>query len=97
MRQRPFTTTLAALALGSLLAGCAGVGVGTSTSSPTAPARALAGTWRGGFWWLGGSYWGDEGTCLLEIKEDGTFTVSITPTAAANNLAKPGRWSGAVA
>ena len=87
--------TLMALALASLIAGC--VEVGVSPAGPTAPAHDVAGTWHGTFWWLGGSYWADEGTCLLEIKEDGTFTLSITPAAAANNLAKPGRWSGTVA
>lgn len=48
------------------------------------------------FWWLGGNYWEDEGTLLLQIKEDGTFTVTMTPTPAANNIAKPTSWSGTV-
>jgi hypothetical protein len=97
MRRRTLGIALTALTLGSLIAGCAGVGVGASTSGPASPSGDLAGSWRGVFWWLGGSYWADEGTCLLRIERDGTFTVSITPTAAANNLAKPGRWSGTVA
>jgi hypothetical protein len=40
---------------------------GVSPAGPTAPAHDVAGTWHGAFWWLGGSYWADEGTCLLEI------------------------------
>lgn len=95
MGPRTFTAALTALALGCLIAGCAS-GVGASASVPTTSAPDLVGTWQGVFWWLGGSYWVDDGTCRLQIKEDGTFTVSIAPTAAANNLAKPGRWSGTV-
>jgi hypothetical protein len=97
MRRRTFATGLTALALGSLIAGCAGVGVGASPSGPVSPAQDLVGSWRGVFWLLGGSYWVGDGTCLLRIERDGTFTVSVTPTAAANNLAKPGRWSGTAA
>lgn len=94
MRRRAFTTALTALALRSLTAGCAGVGVGASTSGAVSPAQDLVGSWHGAFWLLGGSYSVGDGTCLLRIERDGTFTVSVTPTAAANNLAKPGRWSG---
>ena len=56
----------------------------------------LVGTWNGVFWWPGGSYLDDTGTMLLQIKEDGTFTVKITPAGAANNLAKASSWSGTV-
>ena len=45
---------------------------------------------------LGGNYWEDEGILLLQIKEDGTFAVTMRPTAAANNIAKPSSWSGTV-
>jgi hypothetical protein len=95
MRRRTLGIVLAALTLGLLIAGCAGVGA--RASGHASPAQDLAGSWSGVFWWLGGSYWADEGTCRLRIEPDGTFTLSITPIAAANNLAKPGRWSGTVA
>ena len=38
----------------------------------------------------------DEGTVLLQIEEDGTFTVAMRPTGAANNVAKASSWSGTV-
>ena len=95
MRRGTLGIVLTALTLGLLIAGCASLGA--SAASPASPAQGLAGSCHGVFWWLGGSYWADEGTCRLRIETDGTFTLSITPTAAANNLAKPGRWSGRVA
>jgi hypothetical protein len=95
MRRGTLGTAGVALVLGLLIAGCASLDA--SASSPASPVQGLAGSWHGVFWWLGGSYWADEGTCRLRIETDGTFTLSITPTAAANNLAKPGRWSGTVA
>jgi hypothetical protein len=33
---------------------------------------------------------------VLQIKEDQSFTVTVNPTGAANNIAKPGSWSGTV-
>ena len=38
----------------------------------------------------------NEGTILLQIKEDGSYIVRMTPTPAANNIAKPASWSGTV-
>jgi hypothetical protein len=38
----------------------------------------------------------DEGIIVLQIREDRSFTVTVTPTEAANNIAKPGSWSGIV-
>jgi hypothetical protein len=32
----------------------------------------------------------------LRIRPDRSFTVTVTPTAAANNIAKAGSWSGTV-
>ena len=93
---RKFASGLIAVALVVVIAGCTGSGVGSSPSGPATSANDLAGTWHGLFWWLGGSYWADEGTLLLQIKADGTFTVTMTPTAAANNLAKASSWSGTV-
>ena len=80
----------------ALIAGCAGPSAGPSRPAPAAFTPDLVGTWNGVFWWLGGNYWEDEGTLLLQIKEDGTFTVTMTPTPAANNIAKPTSWSGTV-
>jgi hypothetical protein len=33
---------------------------------------------------------------VLQVRPDHTFTVTATPTAAANNIAKPSSWSGTV-
>ena len=95
MWQHRFASMLTAVALVAL-AGCAGPNVGPSMSGPATSARELAGTWNGVFWWIGGGYYEDEGTLLLQIKEDGTFTVTMTPTPAANNIAKASSWSGTV-
>ncbi|HKW90402.1 MAG TPA: hypothetical protein VJX92_00805 [Methylomirabilota bacterium] len=87
------------VALLALVAGCAGSGAGSFAPDPAAalvPASDLAGTWHGEYWWLGGSYWADEGVWSLQIAKDGSFTLTITPTAASNNLAKPSSWSGTV-
>lgn len=96
MRQRTHAPTLIGIVLVALIAGCAGPSAGPSMSVPAASIADLVGTWNGLFWWIGGTYWEDEGTLLLQIKEDGTFTVTMKPTAAANNIAKPSSWSGTV-
>jgi predicted small secreted protein len=96
MRQRTIAAAVVVVALGALIAGCAGRTAGAGPDVSTAPAADLVGTWNGLFWWPGGTYWQDEGTMLPQIKEDGTFTVKMTPAAAANNLAKPSSWSGTV-
>ncbi len=76
---------------------CAGPGsLGSDPAAALAPAPDLGGTWQGAYWWLGGSYWADEGIWRLRIAEDGTFALTVTPTLAANNLAKPSSWSGTV-
>jgi hypothetical protein len=54
----------------------------------------LSGTWYGTFGWAGASLYTDEGDCILRIKEDGMFTWTVTPSRAANNLAKVWTWSG---
>jgi hypothetical protein len=51
---------------------------------------------NGQFWIIGGFYYPNEGTILLQIKEDGSYIVRMTPTPAANNIAKPASWSGTV-
>ena len=78
------------------IAGCAGPSVDQSISRPAEFADALAGTWQGSFWWVGGVLYVDEGSLLVQIKEDGTFTATMTPTGAANNIAKASSWSGTV-
>lgn len=96
MRQRPVVSALTVLVVVALIAGCAGPSVGSSMLAPAASASDLTGTWNGQFWWLGGVLYEDEGTLLLRIKEDGTFTATMTPTGAANNIAKASSWSGTV-
>jgi hypothetical protein len=62
-----------------------------------APASELSGTWHGSFGWHGGShFYMDEAYCVLQIREDGTFTETVTPAPASNNLAKRSTWSGTV-
>jgi hypothetical protein len=96
MRQRPFASILSMLVVVALIAGCAVPSVDQSISRPAAFAGDLAGTWQGSFWWLGGAFYADEGSLLVQIKEDGTFTATMTPTGAANNIAKASSWSGMV-
>jgi hypothetical protein len=96
MLQRAFASGLIAVALVALVPGCAAFSAAPAVPNPGASARDLTGTWNGQFWILGGFYYPDEGILLLEIKADGTFTVRMTPTAAANNIAKPSSWSGTV-
>jgi hypothetical protein len=38
----------------------------------------------------------DEADLVLQIRKDGTFTETVTPAPASNNLAKRSTWSGAV-
>jgi hypothetical protein len=96
MRQRPIASVLSMLVVVALIAGCAGPSVDQSMSRPAAFAGDLAGTWQGSFWWLGGVLYEDEGSLLVQIKEDGAFTATMTPTGAANNIAKASNWSGTV-
>ncbi len=56
----------------------------------------LVGTWNGNFWALGEPYYPVEGLLVLQVRPDHTFTVTATPTGAANNIAKRGTWSGTV-
>jgi hypothetical protein len=96
MWHRTVGPALFGVVLVALIAGCAGPSAGPSMLTPAASTADLVGTWNGLFWWLGGNYREDEGTLLLQIKEDGTFTVTMRPTPAANNIAKPTSWSGTV-
>ena len=96
MRPHTVASVLTALGVAALLAGCAGLSASPSMSPQMASASDFTGDWNGLFWWPGGTYWEDEGTLLLRVKEDGTFTVTMTPTPAANNIAKATSWSGTV-
>ena len=97
MRQHTLASGLIAVVLTALIAGCAGPTVGSPTVTPAAfDEQQLVGTWNGEFWALGEFYYPIEGLMVLQIKEDRSFTVTVTPTGAANNIAKPGSWSGTV-
>ncbi|HWN03314.1 MAG TPA: hypothetical protein VNQ72_09885 [Candidatus Dormibacteraeota bacterium] len=96
MRQHTLASGLIAVVLTALIAGCAGPTVGSATVTPAAFDEQHVGTWNGEFWALGEFYYPIEGLMVLQIKEDRSFTVTVTPTGAANNIAKPGSWSGTV-
>jgi hypothetical protein len=80
----------------ALVAGCARPSVDPPMSRPAPFAGDLAGTWQGSFSWLGAVLYVDEGSLPMHIKEDGTFTATMTPTGVANNVARASRWSGIV-
>jgi len=84
---------LAASLLVLLGGGCAGRG---ADGTPPPNIRDLSGTWHGDIVQPGGSLYTVEARAVLEIKHDGTFTATVTPVLAANNLAKPSTWSGTV-
>ena len=96
MRHHTLASALIAVALTALIAGCAGPTVGSPTVTPAAFDEQLVGTWNGKFWAIAEFYYPIEGLMLLQIREDRSFTVTVTPTGAANNIAKPGSWSGIV-
>ena len=96
MRQRPFALVFTMLVVVALIAGCAGPIVGSAAVTPAAFDEHLVGTWNGMFWALGEFYYPVEGLMALQIRPDRSFTVTVTPTAAANNIAKAGSWSGTV-
>ena len=96
MRQHTLASGLIAVVLTALIAGCAGPTVGSAAVTPAAFDEQLVGTWNGEFWALSEFYYPIEGLMVLQIKEDRSFTVTVTPTGAANNIAKPGSWSGTV-
>jgi hypothetical protein len=96
MPYRKLLTGFTVPVLIALVAGCAGPTAGSSMASTPASVSDLTWTWKGLYWWIGGVYYEDEGTALLEIKDDGTYTVTMSPTPAANNIAIPQKWSGHV-
>lgn len=99
MRQRTLVAVLT-IALIALVSGCAGSASGPSPSgsvaSAPAPISDLSGTWYGTFGWVGAPFYTAEGGGILRIKEDGSFTLTFTPSRVPNNLAKASTWSGTV-
>ena len=95
MRQRAFAWAVFAVVV-TALAGCAGPMAGPRRVVPASFDENLVGTWNGKFWGIGDFYYPVEGVMVLEVRPDHTFTVKATPTAAANNIAKPSTWSGTV-
>ncbi len=97
MPLRTCAAVLAATALVGIVTGCAGPSA-SSASSPVAaafaPASELTGTWRGSFGWVGAFFYTDEGAYILRVKEDGTFTETVTPSSGPQNIAKASTWSG---
>jgi len=94
-RMRVAASTIVAMAL--LLAGCAGPSSsGAPIAAAVVAASHLSGTWNGTFGQLSASLYEDEGRCILRIKEDGTFTATVTPNGGTNNLAKASTWAGTV-
>lgn len=96
MRYRTLASGLIAVALAALIVGCAGPTLGSAAVTPVAFDESLIGTWNGTFWALGEPYYPIEGIMVLQIREDRSFTVTVLPTPAANNIAKRGSWSGTV-
>src|SRR5437016_9260054 len=103
MLQRTFAALVPRVALVALVAGCAGpsASINSGASGPVAtapaPATELAGTWRGSFGRVSADYYMDEADCIVQIKEDRTFTAACKPSkAGTNNLAKASTWSGTV-
>jgi len=103
MLKRTFAVWVSSVALAALVAGCVGpsASISTGASGPVAtalaPASELAGTWRGSFGRVSSDYYMDEAECIIQIKEDRTFTAACRPSkSGTNNLAKASTWSGTV-
>jgi hypothetical protein len=96
MRQRTLASAVLAVVLTALIAGCAGPMAGAGPIVPASFDEHLVGTWNGKFWALGEFYYPIEGLMVMDVRPDHTFTVTATPTGAANNIAKPSTWSGTV-
>ena len=96
MRQHTISSAVLAVVLTALIAGCAGPMAAAPQVVPASFDEHLVGTWNGKFWALGEFYYPIEGLMVLKVQPDHTFTVTATPTGAANNIAKPSTWSGTV-
>ena len=81
-----------------VLSGCAGSVAATSAAASAAipPPHELSGTWTGSYGQVAASLYADEGTFVLRIAEDGSFTATVAPSHGANNRAKRDTWSGTV-
>jgi hypothetical protein len=103
MLQIRFAELFTSISFVTLVAGCVGPDAGMSGDASgqvavaLAPGRDLTGTWRGSFSQIEASLYEDEANFTLRIKDDGTFSATITRSkAGTNNLAKPVAWSGTV-
>jgi len=95
---RTFVAGLSIVAMLTLVAGCAGLSGTSSAPGPAAldAGSELKGTWRGTLGWVGAHQYGGESRLTLQIKEDGTFTATVTPNRGTNNLAHASTLSGTV-
>jgi hypothetical protein len=98
MRHRTLIARLSAVAALTFLSGCAGLGPVSPPPGSGAwrPDRELVGTWTGSLNWVAPSLYDDEANLRLQIREDGTFTATVTPGRAGNNIAKPSSLAGTV-
>ena len=98
MRHHTLIGKLCAVAALTLLSGCAGLGPVSPPpgSGALQPDSELVGTWTGSLNWVAPSLYDDEANLRLQIREDGTFTATVTPGRAGNNIAKPSSLAGTV-
>jgi hypothetical protein len=98
MLHRTLVAGLSTAAVLTLAAGCAGEGGISSAADPAASVAAsdVAGKWNGTIGWVAASQYEGESTMDLEIREDGTFTASVTPNRGTNNYAHASTLSGTV-
>lgn len=47
------------------------------------------GAWRGSFAWPGGTYWTDDGDCMLRVDRDGTFSATVTAARGRTTWRRP--------
>ena len=81
MRRHTLIATLCAVAGLTLLSGCAGLGPVSPPpgSGALRPDSELVGTWTGSLNWVAPSLYDDEANLRLQIRDDGAFTVTVTP------------------
>ena len=98
MRRHTLIARLCAVAGLTLLSGCAGLGPVSPPpgSGALRPDSELVGTWTGSLNWVAPSLYDDEANLRLQIRDDGTFTATVTPGRAGNNIAKPSSLAGTV-
>jgi hypothetical protein len=96
MKGRMSIVTLAAALLG-LVAGCSGLGARyAAVATDISPGSHLSGAWHGTYGTVGGDLYQAEAKIALQIRDDGTFTATMTPNRGTNNLARPSTLSGTV-